>query len=193
MSQPIFLLTLQHDAAIISLFGAFLVILVVLFLIITSSKAEDGAVAKKKVYKLRGRYFFGLIIVLIILSFISLRMLPYPKSQSHVDEVVTVVGVQWAWKMANGVSDQSPTDFKGKDELTVPVNKAIKFIVTSADVNHDFSIYNNKGVLQTQVQVMPQYKNEIIYTFHHKGDYPVLCLEYCGLAHAFMMGTIHVR
>jgi cytochrome c oxidase subunit 2 len=119
--------------------------------------------------------------------------LPYPRFQDKADEVVTVVGIQWDWQMAHGITNKAPHEFLGKNEISLPVNKRIKFIVTSDDVNHDFGIYNNKGVLLTQTQAMPQYKNVLEYVFTHKGDYSILCLEYCGLAHGFMMGTIHVQ
>ncbi|MBS1973654.1 MAG: cytochrome C oxidase subunit II, partial [Bacteroidetes bacterium] len=76
---------------------------------------------------------------------------------------------------------------------TLPANKAIRFIVTSGDVNHDFAIYDNNGVLVAQTQAMPQYHNELQYVFPQKGDYEILCLEYCGLAHAIMLGKIHVQ
>lgn len=101
--------------------------------------------------------------------------------------------MQWEWKMAPGISDKRPTEFSGKDEISLPVNKRIEFIVTSSDVNHDFAIYNDQGVCLGQVQAMPGYKNRLQYEFTKKGDYSILCLEYCGLAHAFMTGTIHVN
>lgn len=63
----------------------------------------------------------------------------------------------------------------------------------SDDVTHNFGIYNSKGILLTQVEAMPQYKNELQYTFNQKGKYTILCLEYCGLVHGFMTATIHVN
>ncbi|MEO8947765.1 MAG: hypothetical protein ABI308_05095 [Mucilaginibacter sp.] len=192
--QPfITLLILQDYAVIISLAAGVLVVAVVIFLMATSSISEDKESAKHKTYKMRGRYFFGLIIFLLICLFISLRFLPYPRYQSKPDEEVTVVGMQWSWQMAPGVSDKIPADFKGTNEISLSVNKKIEFIVTSTDVNHDFGIYNNKGVLLAQTQAMPGYKNKLQYEFTQKGDYSVLCLEYCGLAHSFMMGIIHVN
>ena len=186
-------LTLQGFAGIISFSGGILVVAVVLFLIFTSSTSEDKTSVTKKVYKIRGRYFFGLILFLVLGLIITLRLLPYPRFQSEADETVTVVGIQWMWKMLPGKSDKSPADFKGDSEITLPVNKRIKFIVKSADVNHNFAIYNHEGVLLTQVQAMPQYDNELHYVFTQKGDYAILCLEYCGMAHGFMVGTIHVN
>lgn len=193
MGQLIVLLTMETTAAIIALIGALTVYSVVVVLLSTSSIEEDKTEAKKKVYKLRGRYFFGLIIVIVVLLFITLGMLPYPKFQKKPDEIVTVVGKQWAWLMVPGVSDQKPEDFTGESEITVPVNKLIRFDVTSADVNHDFAIYDDKGVLLKQVQAMPDYQNDLEYKFTQKGDYEIVCLEYCGLGHPYMVGTIHVK
>ena len=193
MSKLIVLITIQGYAAIISLAGAILVISVVLFLLGTSSTEEDKMSAKKKVYKVRARYFLGLVACIVILLFVTLQLLPYPRFQSEPGEVVTVVAMQWMWKMAPGPSNETPAAFTGNTELTVPANKAIRFVVTSADVNHDFAIYNSKGVLVAQTQAMPQYHNELEYTFSEKGDYQILCLEYCGLGHAIMFGKIHVE
>ena len=193
MSHLNVFLTLQGFAGIISFAAGALVVAVVLFLIFTSGKSEEKASVTTKVYKIRGRYFFGLILVLVITLILTLRLLPYPQFQQEADETITAVGMQWMWKMAQGKSDKNPADFEGTTEISVPVNKRLKFIVTSVDVNHNFGIYNKAGVLLTQVQAMPQYKNELLYEFTQEGDYAILCLEYCGMAHGFMMGTIHVK
>ena len=187
------LLILQDYAVIISMAAGALVVAVVIFLMATSYIGEDKDSAKHKTYKMRGRYFFGLIIVLIIFLFTSLRFLPYPRFQKNPEVQVTVVGMQWSWKMAPGVSDKPPGEFTGGNEISLPANKGIEFIVTSADVNHSFGIYNSKGVLLAQTQAMPGYHNKLQYEFTQKGDYHILCMEYCGLAHSFMMGTIHVN
>ena len=187
------LLTLQSFAAIISLIGAAIVISVVIFLFASTRTEEDKTSVKKKVYKVRARYFFGLVIVVIALLIISLRTLPYPSFQGEPDEKVTVVAKQWLWEMAPGTYNDSREGFAGLNNITLPVNKQIEFIVTSADVNHNFAIYNDKGVLLTQVQAMPGYNNGLQYKFTETGEYSLLCLEYCGVAHGFMMGKIHVN
>ena len=187
------LLTLQSFAAIISLIGAAIVISVVIFLFASTRTEEDKTSVKRKVYKLRARYFFGLVIVVIALLIISLRTLPYPRFQGEPDERVTVVAKQWLWEMESGTFNDSRDGFSGQNNITLPVNKQIEFIVTSADVSHNFAIYNNKGVLLTQVQAMPGYNNGLQYMFTEKGEYSLLCLEYCGVAHGFMMGKIHVN
>lgn len=193
MCQFIAIITLQDFVGFISLTGTIIIVSVVVFLITTSAKSEDEESVKLKVFKIRDRYVLGLSLLLIIILIISLRLLPYPHFQEKTDEVVTVVGIQWDWQMAHGITNKTPHEFLGKNEITLPVNERIKFIVTSDDVNHNFAVYNNKGVLLTQTQAMPQYKNVLEYVFTQKGDYSILCLEYCGLAHGFMMGIIHVQ
>lgn len=193
MVQLFTLLTIQSSAAIVSFIAAVVVVAVVVFLMATSSIQEDKASAKHKVYKLRERYFSVLAASVIVVLLISLQTLPYKSFQGRPDETITVVGMQWAWKMATGVSDQSPRDMQGSSEITVPARRLIKFIVTSADVNHNFAIYDPKGDLVAQTQAMPHYKNELEHVFYGKGDYHILCLEYCGMPHSVMTGTIHVN
>lgn len=186
-------LTIQTSAAIISFIAAALVVSVVFFLIFTSSVSEDKVSAKHKVYKLRGRYFFVLALSIVIVLFITLRLLPYEKFQGSPDETITVVAMQWMWKMAPGLSDKKPAEFAGASEITLPVNKRIQFVVTSSDVNHNFGIYDSKGVLVTQTQAMPQYNNTLEHVFNEKGAYHILCLEYCGVPHGLMVGKIIIN
>lgn len=179
----------------VTLVGTLLVVFVLLLLIAKSGKREDGTSVTKKVYKIRKRYFIGLTSIIIILLFIGLSSLPYPKKQdiTEADEAVTVVAYQWMWKMAHGETNLPTEKFEGKTELDLPVNKLIKFVVSSNDVNHNFAVYNSEGTLLIQTQAMPGYHNVLYHTFKETGDYKVLCLEYCGLAHAYMVATIHVR
>lgn len=195
MNLVILPLTIQSTAAFVSLLGALIVVGVVLLLFYTSSDYEEKATAKAKVYRTRDRYFLGLALILLIGLVTSLSMLPYPKFQKDADMTVTVVSMQWLWKMAEGpiAADQDLVAFDGKNEITLPVNKLIDFKVTSADVNHNFAIYNSKGVLVTQTQAMPKYYNNLKHRFEEKGDYEVICLEYCGMPHAYMVGKIHIE
>lgn len=193
MSLFIAMLTLQNFVGIISLAGALIVASVVVFLISTSSKIENKNSLRHKICKISGRSIFRIILFLLIILIITFQLWPYPQSQNKADEIISVVGIQWDWEMEHGIINKTPHEFLGRNEISIPVNKRIKFIVTSDDVIHNFGIYNSKGELVTQVQAMPQYKNELQYIFTQKGDYTILCLEYCGLAHPFMTGIIHVR
>ncbi len=187
------LLSMHSFVGTISFSAGVLVVLVVIFLMATSSEEEEKSAAKHKVYKVRGRYFFGLVICIVAGLVISLSFMPYSRFRGKADETVTVIARQWSWSMAPGVYNKKISDFTGNNEISISQNKNIKFVVTSADVNHNFAIYNSKGELVAQTQAMPQYRNELKYTFKEKGEYHVLCLEYCGMAHAYMYGIIHVQ
>ncbi|MCO5249713.1 MAG: hypothetical protein M9887_12285 [Chitinophagales bacterium] len=187
-------LSIQTSAAIVSLLGAILVVCIVLFIIGTSSVDEEKHQAKGKVYKLRVKYFYGLMAAIVLLLFFTMQTLPYFKHKTtRSDEVVTVVGAQWAWKMDHGTTEVKAKEFEGLNDITLPSNKVIQFNVMSADVNHNFAIYNDKGDIVAQTQAMPNYTNHLQYTFEERGEYHILCLEYCGMAHAYMTGSIHIE
>lgn len=187
------LLSLQKIAGLLSLAGALLIVAVVIFLLKSATISEDKTTAKEKVYKLRSRYIWSIIIVAVVLLAYSFRSLPYSLMKAKADTEVSVVAYQWGWKMEKGIYNGKLDDFKGSNEIELPVNKSIKFIVTSIDVNHNFAIYNSDGVLVAQTQAMPQHKNNLQYRFKEKGEYKIFCLEYCGTAHDFMVGTIHIN
>lgn len=184
-------LTAQKFSGGIFLMAALVVVGLTTYLILTSRTREEKYAAKKRVYGLRARYFIGLSVILLVALVISLRLLPYERYQAKPDETVTVVAMQWTWKMAAGSSDQTPLEFTGSNEISLPAGKNIRFVVASADVNHNFAIYNSQGVLVAQTQAMPGYRNELAYRFPEKGDYMVICLEYCGGPHTIMTGKIH--
>ncbi len=190
MSQFIAFLSLQNIAGIIALTGAVVVVGVVVFLIALSSKNKNTPTEN---HTLRGWNFFVGVSILLVVFFFLLQLFHHPRSKGEADEIVTVVGIQWDWEMAHGISNKTPHYFFGRNEITLPVNKRIRFIVTSDDVTHNFSIYDHYGVLLSQIEAMPQYKNELEFVFPHKGKYTILCLEYCGLVHPFMTGTIYVQ
>ncbi|MCO5259780.1 MAG: hypothetical protein M9916_06520 [Crocinitomicaceae bacterium] len=186
-------LSIQESAGTISMIGTFVVVAVVLFVVLTSGKAEDKYEAKKKVYYYRRRYFWGLMALAFITLLISFKWMPYSKTSDVDEEVVTVVGFQWGWRMVNGASKDAPKDMMGESEITIPAGKTIKFDVTSIDVNHNFAIYDKSGNCVTQSQAMPGYHNNLRYKFQKPGNYKILCLEYCGVPHAFMVGEVHVK
>ena len=132
-------------------------------------------------YRLRGRYFWILLVVSIILGGIGISIFPYPSIMEGkvggVPFVVKVVGSQFMWEMS---------------ETEIPVGP-VRFDVTSIDVNHGFGVYDKDGWLVTQVQSMPDYINRLYVNFDKPGTYEVWCLEYCGLAHHIMVSEFEVK
>ena len=82
---------------------------------------------------------------------------------------------------------RAPVDGRVSNVHITPGN-----LVTSADVNHGFGIYDADLRLVAQTQAMPGYTNRLRHTFAAEGTYRVLCMEYCGLVHHNMITEIKV-
>lgn len=73
-------------------------------------------------------------------------------------------------------------------EIEVPVHSKVKFIATSKDVVHGFEI------AKTNINMMlePGHISEYTTTVNKKGEFLVVCNEYCGMGHAEMHATLKV-
>ncbi len=74
----------------------------------------------------------------------------------------------------------------------LPHGRVVRFEVTSADVNHDFGIYDPHGEIVGQVQAMPGFTNVLVMRFDQPGSYTIRCLELCGQYHHLMVRGFEV-
>jgi cytochrome c oxidase subunit 2 len=152
----------------------------------------------------------ALEIVWTVLPFIILFAMAYPAtksliklydtSESEVDIVVT--GYQWFWKYEyldeevsffsrlstpqEQIYNKAP---KGKnyllevdEPLVVPINKKVRFLVTSNDVIHAWWVPD----LAVKRDAIPGYINESWAKIEKPGLYRGVCAELCGKDHGFM-------
>lgn len=141
---------------------------------------DGGAIARTGMLW-RGRLFWIAIAAGIAISFATLWDWPisgHAAAAPKADAVIRAVGHQWRWQL---------------DSDTAQVGQLVEFQLTSSDVNHGFAIYKDKTHMLAQAQAMPGYVNKLQVRFIEPGDYEVLCLEYCGLAHHGMRAVIKVR
>jgi cytochrome c oxidase subunit 2 len=72
--------------------------------------------------------------------------------------------------------------------IEVPADTPVKFRMASFDVLHGVLIpFSNMNVM-----LVPGYVSEITTEFKKKGEFPLICNEYCGLGHAYMYGMINI-
>jgi cytochrome c oxidase subunit 2 len=145
----------------------------------SSPAADAGAIARSG-FRWRARLFWAVIVAGAIVSFVTLWDWPiagHAAAASKPDAVVRAVGHQWRWEL---------------DRETVKAGELVEFQITARDVNHGFAIYKDKTNLIAQAQAMPGYVNKLQVRFMEPGEYEVLCLEYCGLAHHGMRAVIKV-
>jgi cytochrome c oxidase subunit II len=99
--------------------------------------------------------------------------------------VVQVTAQQWTWTFyypQYGVSSQGQI-------LELPVNRPVQFTVTSKDVLHGFAVRS----LGVRVDANPgQLTSTSVTTPELIGEYPVVCVELCGLYHSYMWSSLKV-
>jgi cytochrome c oxidase subunit 2 len=79
--------------------------------------------------------------------------------------------------------------FLPKEDLVVPRGAKVHFKVASLDVVHGFQI---PGVSNVNLEVLPGHVTEVTQRFDEVGRHLILCHEYCGSGHHFMVGHIRV-
>jgi len=95
---------------------------------------------------------------------------------------IHVVAKQWMWKA------QHPEGRSEIDELHVPRGRAIKLLLTSQDVIHDFFV----PAFRIKTDVLPGRYMMVWFQPSRAGVYRLFCAEYCGTQHSGMLGHIVV-
>ncbi len=133
----------------------------------------------------------------------------YPEGALEVEGV----GQQWTWSYrfpgedgiygnTNGrlISSKNtfgidPTDAYGQDDVLVldnkvhlPINKPVVFQLRSKDVLHDFYIPQ----FRAKMDMLPGIISYYWFIPEKKGDYEILCAEFCGTGHYAMRGRVLV-
>ena len=145
-------------------------------------------------YRLRRVLFIGATALVLIALVFTLPRSPYALNGTQPDRLVYVTAMQYAFifsiEPVSSMEDLATVNTISTLEL--PIGAMVEFRVTSLDVNHNFAVYNEAGVLVGQTQAMPGYVNRLQLRFDGPGSYQVLCLEYCGIAHHVMTTTFNV-
>ena len=94
---------------------------------------------------------------------------------------VKAIARMWSWtfEYENG---------KKSDKLIVPKDKPVLLNLVSVDVNHALYV----PAFRIKEDVVPGRNNYMWFTANEFGSYDLLCAEYCGLRHAYMLTTVEV-
>ncbi|MBM4244183.1 MAG: cytochrome c oxidase subunit II [Deltaproteobacteria bacterium] len=121
------------------------------------------------------------ILVMIIFGwgarvFVTMRTPPDDAMQ------VYVVGKQWMWKA------QHIEGRREINELHVPVGRPVRLLLTSEDVIHSFYV----PAFRVKQDAVPGRYTSMWFEADKVGEYHLFCAEFCGTAHARMIGRIVV-
>ena len=95
---------------------------------------------------------------------------------------IQVIGKKWLWTF------EYPDGMRTINEIHVPVNRAVRLIMTSEDVIHSFFIPG----MRIKQDVVPGRYTEEWFLPEKTGFLQVFCAEYCGKEHSTMRAKIFV-
>lgn len=105
-----------------------------------------------------------------------------PMKQVPDDAIeITVTARMWSWTFEYDNGRKS-------DKLVIPHNKAVKLDLVSVDVLHNLYI----PAFRIKEDVVPGGDNYMWFIGQKKGSYDILCAEYCGLRHSYMITKLDV-
>ena len=96
---------------------------------------------------------------------------------------VRVTGQRWFWTF-----DYPAAGISGTSELTVPVGRPVKLVMSSKDVIHSFYV----PAFRVKRDVLPNRYTEMWFEALQPGTYDVMCAEYCGRGHSTMLTRVKV-
>jgi cytochrome c oxidase subunit 2 len=95
---------------------------------------------------------------------------------------IRVRGTRWKWEF------EYPNGMRENGELSVPVGKPVKLVLSSDDVIHSFYLPS----FRIKKDAVPGMYSSINFFPNQLGDAQVFCAEYCGTSHSGMLAQVHV-
>ena len=119
-----------------------------------------------------------LVLIMFYYGWVGYKgMREFPDDAMHVK----ATGRMWSWSFEYDNGKVSPT-------LKVPVNKAVVLDLYSPDVLHSLYI----PAFRIKEDVVPGVNNKMWFEAYEIGEYDILCAEYCGERHSFMLSKVEV-
>jgi cytochrome c oxidase subunit II len=96
---------------------------------------------------------------------------------------VQITAKKWLWQF------EYPDGSRTINDLHVPVNKPVRFLMTSEDVIHDFFVPD----MRVKHDIIPGRYTEVWFNPIAMGKHVITCAEYCGKGHSDMHGVLTVE
>ena len=121
----------------------------------------------------------------LVVAIFWVGMVGYINLRESPDDAyeVSVTAQKWSWTFTHpeyGVTEGA--------ELTVPLGKPVRLIMTSADVLHSLFV----PAFRVKQDVVPGRYSDLWFEATKPGSYQLYCTEYCGKDHSKMLAVVHV-
>ena len=195
-----------HHLVMYILLGVVFLVFITLFYICIRFKSSSNPIPMKFKDNLALEIGWTIlpVIILITIAIPSFKILYRTEHIPASDMTVKVIGRQWYWTYQypehgeiSFDSNLIPDDQLRKDqkrlldvdnEAVIPVDTTVKFLVTSSDVIHSFTV----PAFGRKIDAVPGRVNETWVNVKKTGTYYGQCSELCGVGHGFMPIKIKV-
>jgi len=166
----------------ISLFFLIAITAVMIWFVIKFSRKKNPK-AKNVKEDMRLEVLWTVIPTILVLIMFYYGWVGYKGMREFPDDAMHVkaTGRMWSWSFEYDNGKVSPT-------LKVPVNTAVVLDLYSPDVLHSLYI----PAFRIKEDVVPGVNNTMWFEAYEEGEYDILCAEYCGERHSFMLSKVEV-
>jgi cytochrome c oxidase subunit 2 len=153
------------------------------FLFKYSRKHDDQLASGQMIHNTLLEVSWTVVPLLIVMGLFFVGIKGYWHMRVAPSDSVTidVTGRKWSW------SFDYPQGFTN-DTLVVPVHQPVRLRLTSTDVIHSFFI----PAFRQKADVVPGRYHSLWFEAVKPGVYPVLCTQYCGTSHSYMLSAVKV-
>ncbi len=179
--------TSQFDHALLFILGISIVLLVAITFFMIYFVVRYHHSRNKETADIHGNLTLELLWT-IIPTFLVLGMFYFGMTGYRTEKTVPkdamkidVHGRMWSWSYVYGNGLQT-------DTLYVPLDQPVKLNLISHDVIHSFYV----PAFRVKQDVVPGGNTSLWFKAVKEGTYDVLCAEYCGLRHSYMLSKVVV-
>jgi cytochrome c oxidase subunit 2 len=179
------------DAAVIAEIGWVLLVGAALIFAVVMALAAWAVLGRRRGWLasqravVGGGIVFPLLALSALLVYTLLAAARMSSSDAPPDLRIEVVGEQWWWRVRYTHAD-GRFDFATANEIHVPVDRDIEFVLRSGDVLHSLWV----PALAGKLDLIPGKDNRLRVRARSVGVFRGQCAEYCGGPHAQM--ALHV-
>jgi len=166
----------------ISLFFLVSITFVMIYFVIKFSRKRNPKSRDVK-EDMRLEILWTAIPTLLVLVMFYYGWVGYTGMRDFPDDAIQVkaTGRMWSWSFEYDNGKVSPN-------LMIPIGKAVVLDLYSPDVLHSLYI----PAFRVKEDVVPGVNNRMWFEAYEEGSYDILCAEYCGERHSFMLSTVEV-
>jgi cytochrome c oxidase subunit 2 len=162
-------------------------------------RSHTNEMPRQNRYNLPMEIFYTIapfVVIGVLFYYTILAQNAVTAESKNPDVTVDVVGQKWSWTF-NYKSAQDPAvgadvyevgTIQATPDLYLPVDKTVRFNLSSPDVNHSFWV----PAFYEKRDIIPGRNNNIEITPNRIGTYRGKCAELCGTYHQSMLFTVHI-